>query len=213
MKEMNKFVCGDARELIKEVPDNSIDLIFTDPPYIKKYMYLYSLLGAEGPRVLKPEGFLIAYVGEYWKDDAMKRLGGNLDYFWDFVSINAGNSPYMWCRKIIARHKSLLCYRNGTKGMPQFQVLDTWVGSGEDKNFHKWGQDESTARYYISAFSKKGDTILEPFAGGGTTIVVCKLLNRNCIAFEIDKEAYNIARARVGEADFEPCLEQQKLFK
>lgn len=32
-KYLNKITCGDSYELIKEIPDKSIDLIVTDPPY------------------------------------------------------------------------------------------------------------------------------------------------------------------------------------
>ena len=32
-KFLNKITCGDAYELIKQLPDKSIDLIVTDPPY------------------------------------------------------------------------------------------------------------------------------------------------------------------------------------
>ena len=32
-KYLNKITCGDSYELIKEIPDKSIDLIITDPPY------------------------------------------------------------------------------------------------------------------------------------------------------------------------------------
>ena len=32
-KEINKIICGDSLELLKEIPDGSVDLIFADPPY------------------------------------------------------------------------------------------------------------------------------------------------------------------------------------
>ena len=32
--ELDSIVCGDAYKLIKQIPDKSIDLIFTDPPYL-----------------------------------------------------------------------------------------------------------------------------------------------------------------------------------
>ena len=30
---INKIICGDCLELIKLIPNNSIDVVFTDPPY------------------------------------------------------------------------------------------------------------------------------------------------------------------------------------
>lgn len=32
--EINKIYLGDSNELIKEIPDKSVDLIVTDPPYL-----------------------------------------------------------------------------------------------------------------------------------------------------------------------------------
>lgn len=32
-KYLNKITCGDSYKLIKELPDKSVDLIVTDPPY------------------------------------------------------------------------------------------------------------------------------------------------------------------------------------
>jgi site-specific DNA-methyltransferase (adenine-specific) len=31
--ELDKIYCGDCKELLKNIPDNSIDLVVTDPPY------------------------------------------------------------------------------------------------------------------------------------------------------------------------------------
>ncbi len=193
---MNKIIQGDARLLSSSIPDNSIDLIFTDPPYPGQYLPLYEWLGKEAARVLKPGGFLLAYAGVYHKAQVMRSLSLELDYFWDFVSANLGNAPIMWQRKIISRHKSILAFVKG-KGLPRCNVVSLWSGSGEDKRFHVWGQDESTARYYIDCFSILGDMIWDPFCGGGTTLVACKVLNRNFIAYEIDPITADIARKRL----------------
>lgn len=76
-------------------------------------------------------------------------------------------------------------------------VLGLFAGLGGDKRFHKWGQPEHESRYYIDCFSCKGDLILDPFMGGGTTPVVCKRLKRRFIGFEIEKETFDVARDRV----------------
>ncbi len=194
---MNEIITGDARQLSKDIPDNSIDLIFTDPPYHKQYIPLYGWLAQEAARVLKPGGFLLAYAGNVHKYDVMLALGhGQLTYFWDYITVHAGMGTMVWNRKTVARHKSILAFVKGD-GKPRTAVLGLWTGTGSDKRFHTWGQDESTARYYIDCFSSSGDLIWEPFAGGGTTLVACKVLGRNFIAYEIDPATAAIARTRL----------------
>ncbi len=194
---MNEIITGDARELSHAIPDNSIDLIFTDPPYHKQYLHLYEWLAVEASRVLKPGGFLLTYAGNVHKYDVMHYLvHGQLTYFWDYITVHSGMGTMVWNRKTVARHKSILAFVKG-EGKPRTAVLGLWTGTGSDKRYHTWGQDESTARYYIDCFSSSGDLIWEPFAGGGTTLVACKVLGRNFIAYEICPEAAEIARKRL----------------
>lgn len=49
----------------------------------------------------------------------------------------------------------------------------------------------------VKASSNMGDIVLDPFAGVGTTWVVCKKLNRNFIGFEINERYIKIAEKRV----------------
>ena len=193
---------GDARELaIKHIADSSVDLIFTDPPYPKEYHYCYEWLAIEATRVLKPNGFLITYAGPYWKDKVMMTLGSQLDYFFDFVLIHKGNTSILWPKRVISGYKSLLCYhRKGVKPLPVTNVLGKFDGSGSDKRFHAWGQEGNTARYYIDVFSREGDLVVDYFLGAGTFAEVCKKLDRNFIGFEINKESYDIALARLDGA-------------
>ena len=59
--DLDTIVTGDARELAQALPDESIDLIFTDPVYwqIDDYAWLAELAA----RVLKPGGNVLAYAG------------------------------------------------------------------------------------------------------------------------------------------------------
>jgi DNA modification methylase len=194
-----KFYCGDARILSSQIiTDNSVDLIFTDPPYPKEYHYCYEWLAKEAERVLKPAGFMIAYAGPYWKDKVMEMLGRRLDYFYDFILVHKGNTSMLWPRKIISGYKSILCYtKRGEKPLPNTNVLGQWDGTGGDKIFHSWGQEETTVRYYIECFSKPNDIVVDYFLGGGTTASVCKRLDRQFIGFEINPDTCEIARNRV----------------
>lgn len=194
-----ELFCGDSMELARDkVGNESVDLIYTDPPYPKKFHYLYEWLALEAERVLKPDGFLIAYAGPYWKDIVMGYLNQHLTYFYDFVLLHNGNTSILWQRKLISGYKSMLCYhKQGRHPLPNTNVLGLWKGTGSDKRFHKWGQDEITAKYYIECFSKEGDLVVDYFLGGGTTAKICKRLNRNFIGFEKETATFAIAQARV----------------
>lgn len=190
---------GDCQILAeKYIQPESVDLIFTDPPYPKKYLPLYEWLAREAARVLKPSGFLIAYCGPYWKNEVMKYFNKELQYFWDFVLSHKGNTTIIWPRKIISGYKSLLCYhKKENKPLPKTNVLGRWNGTGGDKRFHKWGQEEHTARYYIDCFTKEGDLIVDYFLGAGTFGAVSKKLNRKFTGFELDGQIFDIAKQRI----------------
>jgi DNA modification methylase len=48
--------------------------------------------------------------------------------------------------------------------------------------------------------SKRGDIVLDPFAGSGSTLVACERLGRRCLAVEIDRGYCDVIRARYQEA-------------
>lgn len=57
---------------------------------------------------------------------------------------------------------------------------------------------EELARRLILLFSHKGETVLDPFLGSGTTMKVARLLGRSCIGYELDMELLPIIRQKVG---------------
>lgn len=205
---MNEIITGDARELCKEIPDESIDLVFTDPPYLREYLPLYSWLSEECARVLKPGGMLLTYSPQYHLYDVMTRLGEHLTFHWQYITLSNGARRAIRVKKIFAGYKPLLAFSKGLARIHRYS-FDVWTGTGKDKRFHKWGQDESTSRYYISTCSLEGDTVWEPFTGGGTVPYVCKQLHRNFIAYEIDPAAADIARKRLETV--QPFLFQQEI--
>lgn len=186
--EFAEVYIGDSTKIATEVVGaGTVDLIFTDPPYPKQYHYCYEFLAKEAARVLKPNGFIIAYAGPYWKHKVMMTLGEYLDYFYDFVLMHNGNTSILWPRRIITGYKSLLCYTlKNSKGLPVTNVIGKYDGTGSDKRFHMWGQDAVSAQYYIEMFSRPGDLVVDYFLGGGTTAAVCKKIRRKVIGIEID---------------------------
>lgn len=200
---LNSVIHCDAFVAAGNIPDESIDLIFTDPPYLKKYLPLYKHIFEQSARILKRDGFLLIYVGGYWKDEIMAYARENMQYFWDYIVWEPNNSPVSWQRKTICRNKSIIAYtrKDSDGALPSTQVLSVWLGGGEDKRYHVWGQDESQARYYIDCFSSAGDVVLDFCSGGGTTLVVSKMLGRNFLGFEKEAEFVDVANARIDETN------------
>jgi site-specific DNA-methyltransferase (cytosine-N4-specific) len=60
---------------------------------------------------------------------------------------------------------------------------------------------EKLPEFFIKLFTAPGDLVLDPFLGSGTTAKVAKDLNRTYLGFELKKEYYDIAKARLGLSD------------
>jgi ParB-like chromosome segregation protein Spo0J len=78
----NKLGCklfhGDFREVAQQkIPDNSVDLIFTDPPYDKESLSIYADLAKMANRVLKEGGSLVTYISQYALPDILDQIRSN----------------------------------------------------------------------------------------------------------------------------------------
>jgi len=192
------FKHGDFVELSKDIPDGSIDLILTDPPYPKEFIQVWSDLSRIAKRVLKPNGFLIAYSGQLNLSDVMNRLNENLDYYWIGCLRHIGGTQLIMHRNIMCGWKPLLIYQNGFK-KTEAVFSDYFISEKQEKEGHDWQQSEAVLDNIIDIFTEPGQTIYEPFAGSGTTIVAAIENKRKCIAHEIDFETFNIAKKRVND--------------
>lgn len=60
---------------------------------------------------------------------------------------------------------------------------------------------------FLKLLTRKGDTVLDPFMGSGTTAVACKKLGRNYIGFEINPEYCRYAEERLKKCVYQTSLE------
>jgi DNA modification methylase len=65
------------------------------------------------------------------------------------------------------------------------------------KNFHPTVKPVALMEYLVKLVSREGQTVLDPFAGSGTTGIDCKNLNRNAILIEREAEYVEIAKCRI----------------
>lgn len=67
----------------------------------------------------------------------------------------------------------------------------------DGSNIHDTEKPVELMKILIENSSNKGDIILEPFAGTGSTLMAAKELERNFIGFEIDEKYYNVSKNRL----------------
>lgn len=73
-------------------------------------------------------------------------------------------------------------------------IINTTVQS---RKYHPTMKDINVIEKLLMILSNKGDTILDPFSGSGTTAIACINNNRNFIGFELDKDYYDISLDRI----------------
>ena len=190
------FRLGDFEEVFADIPDGSIDCIITDPPYPIEFIECWTKLSRFAKRVLKINGFCIAYSGQMNLPEVIKRMSENLDYYWTFAVYHEGQTQIVNGVNLICRWKPVLIFQNEKKKI-QNTFQDYFISEQREKNGHDWQQSKSGVAYLIEMFTKEGDTILEPFAGSGTTIIAAREKKRNIIASEIDEKTFNIAKSLI----------------
>lgn len=190
------FRIGDFEQVFTDIPDGSVDCIITDPPYPYEFIECWTKLSRFAKRVLKPHGFCIAYSGQMHLPEVMNRMSEHLDYYWTFSLLHTGTKQLINGRSLFCGWKPILIFQNGFKKINN--PFDDFInGSGMEKSHHRWQQSEIELNHLIENFTQPNDLIIEPFAGGGTTIIACLKANRNIKASEIDLETYNVTKTRI----------------
>jgi hypothetical protein len=187
---------GDFRELAAELKDNSVDLVFTDPPYDDESTPLYGHMGEVAARVLKPGGSLITYCGHMQMIAAGEALSKHLRYWHPMCCLHSGPHARLTEFGVVAKFKPMLWYVKGTRSDKHTFVDDVVTGQRE-KDHHEWQQSEAEAAYFIENLTPMCGFVVDFFAGGGTTIVAALRLGRYAIGYEKSAQHQAIAMKRV----------------
>lgn len=81
-------------------------------------------------------------------------------------------------------------------GMTNCLSVPNIIGKGA-KNEHPTAKPIALMQVMIEQSTNKGDIVLDPFAGGGSTLVAAKRAERQYIGFEIDKQYFDIAEKKL----------------
>jgi site-specific DNA-methyltransferase (adenine-specific) len=265
MKTHHKVIIGDSRKM-EEVPDESVQLIITSPPYwqlkdygdeqqigfhdsYEAYINNLNLAWNECHSVLEKGCRLCINIGDQFarsvyygrykvipiRTEIIKFCeSAGFDYMgaiiWQKVTTTnttggatvMGSYPYPRNGILKIDYEFILIFKKYgdspkiSKEIKEQSRLTSeewnqyftghWNFPGERQDKHLAMFPEELPGRLIKMFSFVGDTILDPFAGSGTTILAARNLNRNSIGYEINEDYLPIIKEKIG-------VKQRDLFQ
>ena len=217
---------GDCLELMKQLPDESVDLVVTDPPY-----------------VLTPHGGgKFTKTRKYLDEIEPMKNGIDVDILDEMIRVMDKINIYLFCSRmqipifyqyfaverkcnwdLLEWHKTnpapvcnnrylpdteyiFFAREKGVKVQGNYHTKHTYfvtpVNQKEKKLYgHPTIKPTSIIDNLIINSCPEGGTVLDPFMGSGSTGVACKELNRNFIGYELEPKYFDIAQQRIKETN------------
>jgi SAM-dependent methyltransferase len=197
-----RILYGDFREVLSDVPSDSVDLVFSDLPYGKEYLSLYEDLGRFAQRVLKPGKVLACYSGQFHFPHVIRALEASLDYLWVAAVVFDKFADSHHSPKIRGLWKPILLFSKG-RYEPLDWFTDVIKGDGMNKSHHLWEQGTGEAIQLIDGLTDEGDLVVDPCCGSGTVAVACKRLARRFLGCDTDQDSVNTALSRLEQEERE----------
>ena len=223
--EFESFVKqGDCTSLIKDLANESIDCIITDPPYGVSYgdgsgrstanedfdddptsaMAILRSIAPELRRVLKPSGHLYAFFSTtLWQStlDIWKSAGFDVR---DLVCVwvKPGNATGVgnWDYNFANSWEPFLFANNQTRrlGFKRKNVFTYSVDSGSARH-HPTQKPVELLRELIQLSTQPGDIVFDPFCGSGFTLVAALQLRRKYLGYELNNHFVQICFRRLAD--------------
>lgn len=217
---MGKVIHGDCLEVMKDIPDKSIDCIITDPPYGIDYQSArrtdknkwkpkiandktpYTIWTDEAFRVLKDNTGLLCFTRwdtEQYFREALAKSGFicKQQIIWDKEVHGMGDLTGDFASQhenIIFAHKGRFTFK-GKRPKSIFRSQRVSPGELEHPN----EKPVDLMEKLCASITVTSDTVLDLFAGSGTTGIACRNLNRDFILIEKEKEYIDIINKRLAE--------------
>lgn len=236
----NSVIQGDCVEVLRTIPDDSVDVTFADPPFnlakkygkyddrktLNEYLDWSRAWITELVRVTKPTGSIFIHNIPKWLTFYASFLNEQADFrhwiAWDAMGAPLGKGllpnhygilyyaknirlnkfyelryPHHRCRKCQTLHKD---YGGKKASLHPFGPLvsDVWtdlhrIRHNKRRNAHPCQLPIPLLERLLLMTTDEGDTVLDPFAGTGTSLVAAKHLGRQYIGIELDEAYVKIA--------------------
>lgn len=220
---------GNCLDKLKQINDNSIDLIVTDPPYLvtsrgsagnaggmlqkdvnkKGKVFKYNNISCsqyapEFYRVLKDGSHCYVMTNHVNLIEMLNTFTSNGFHFIKSLIWNKGNK--IMGQFYMSQFEYILFFRKG-KGVKInncgtsdiIDVPNKKTKNKDGKNIHDTEKPVKLMEILIENSSKENDIVMDPFMGVGSTGIACVNTNRNFIGAELDENYFNIAKERINK--------------
>lgn len=205
----NRIIHSDCLDIMREMPDKSIDLVLTDPPYGININHNMGRRKGDKNSEYKPAVWDNKNPNELYFNE-MFRVSKN-QIIWGanyFISkMPFDSSCWLIWDKLFSEDLTFsqfeMAYTSFNTTCKKF-VLNP---SANNNRFHPTQKPVKLFEWCLKNYSNENDLILDCFSGSGTTAIACHNLNRRFICIEKDKEYYEKSVIR-----YEKHIQQIKMF-
>jgi site-specific DNA-methyltransferase (adenine-specific) len=219
----SKAVYGvDSIQGVKSIPDASIDVVITDPPYGVDYVpsrktdnpsfndsdsvlgYIDALCG-ELKRVCQENAHLYFFSGCVNAFELKTILGKHFRVYGNWLTwVKNNHTPCDFSARYASKYEVIwFCKmpKGDERKLNNAVSPDVLEYAVERDKAHDCQKPIELLKYLVNNSSALGETILDPFCGSGSTLLAAKALKRNYIGFEIEKSYEPGFKKRIGEID------------
>lgn len=225
MKDLiNNITLGDCLEVMKQLPDNSIDLVLTDPPYGMSFQS--NNRSGKHKKIINDDNldWLPSYLEQI---NRIKKKDTHLYFFCSFHHVDKFKSEIEKHFKV----KNILIWAKNNTGMgdlyndyaPQYEMIiycnpnNKKLNNGRNSNILRYSRTKNELHptqkpldlisFLIQKSSNENDLVLDTFSGSGVLSIACHNLKRNFICIEKDPYYHESSCERLANAQA-----QMKLF-
>lgn len=233
---IGKITCADCLDILKQLPDESIDLVCTDCPYkvvsggcSGKSLFSASKYLKNAKEVAQGKMFRFNDIKfENWLPEVYRVLKEGTHCY---IMINGRNLAELQkqAEKVGFVFQQLIVWEKGN-AMPNNWYLQACefilmlrkgkarkINKRNTKNIlkikniignkcHPTEKPVELMEVLIANSTNENDIVLEPFAGAGATCIAAKNLKRRFIGIEIDEQYAKIANERLEQAQRQQLL-------
>ena len=238
-KLRNQVILGDCFEVMKDLPDNSVDLILCDPPYLMNYRtnrrknkshrfcapitnddnpgFVNALIG-QCYRVLKPNHALYMFCNDiqvdFFKQELEKQFNIRNLIIWIKNNHTAGDLEAAFGK----RYEFIFLVNKGRARLRGKRLTNVWgvdreerrrLNSDDRPKLHQNQKPIPLLKQCISLLSDPGDLVFDPVCGSGSALIAAAELGRDYIGIEIETEYVEMAKRCLAQTTMELSLKER----